>query len=173
MRKILKRLGLIVNLEYKSRLSIDKTKKLLLDDSLDKKLLMIDNLLGSKRPIKSTDIKIEENSFHIEKKAVLNPLSGRGKIIGKIHENQTGDSSITCEIFSNYKDFWFVLFAAMFLLILWVPFVVFGKYGYEWLAYLIAFFTLLTTSMIFFQRYEVKKLRSDLDSFITRLNINN
>jgi hypothetical protein len=169
MKKILLKIGLIIRFEYSFNLSYDSVLKLLTSDNAGDDNLWIFKVLGARNHLTSRKFKLENNKFHIEKKGFMNPLSGRGHVNGEIISKSQNETNVIGEVSSNYNELYFIIFGIFFLGLLWSPFFYFGMIGFEFIMIGLGFFLIVTLQMIFFQRYEARKVKRDFDKFLERL----
>jgi len=172
MKDILAKIGLEIIFEYKYELSSARIMEMLMDKNQDERIFLGERIFGSRIPITTKDVEINDSTFIITKKVMINPFSGRGKIIGNIVSTGPNSTLISGKVVSNLVDFSFLIYGTIILGILWTPFIYFGTMGLEWILIGLAVLTFGTVWSTIYQRFEAKKVKRDFEEFLKRINVN-
>jgi hypothetical protein len=175
MDEILKRLGLILDFDFRYPIEKEKAIELLTSSDLDKKTSSYYSLFGSNIPTLSSDFKYDKTSgrFEIIRPSSGNLAKGRGIIVGKIETNNKNITVLKGRIISKYRDLRFVLIMLLIFMTIIVTIVLQNdKYGFEWILVSLGFFIFVTIEILVLQRFEVKKIKKSVTNYFDRLKKN-
>ena len=172
MKKVLHSIGLIRQIDFTFQMEMLETIERMKSKSQDKKINHLEKLFGTRIPLNSTDFVFNKSNdkFVVNRKSIINPRVGRGKIVGEIKGIEENQTRIHLLIKSNYSDFKFVMYSFIFILVLMIPAYYFKQMTLALTISFILFFILLTTLMIIFQLYEMRKTIDSLNDYFERIN---